>query len=244
MAMPYYPPASFDPTPDQFHRRRVMPPTPDSNPNGLALTSLAPKAHPPPVLLAPAGRRLVRERLKREREERLEREERERLDWEERLKQERLEWEERLKQERLEWEERLEQERLERERLEQEREGADSYSPPSPHRRETALSLRSASGTDSSQNSPSGSPRKPAADEGLQLNVSTLARSTSSTQPNPNPPRVPRPPVQRAVDSAADSYSPPHLGVGAASEGEAPRKDSSQIRLGLQESPRMTKNLN
>ncbi|KAF9518549.1 hypothetical protein BS47DRAFT_1338239 [Hydnum rufescens UP504] len=202
MPMPYYPPVSFDSTPDQFHRRRVMPPTHGNNPDGLSLTSLAPKGHPPPVLLAPAGRRLVREqeeRLEQERLEREEQEERERLEREQ---------EERLEQERLE-QERLEQERLEQEREQQEREDADSYSPPSPHLREKASSLRSASGADSSQSSPSGSPRKPAADEGLQLNVSTLARPTSSTQPNPNSPPVPLPPVQRAVNSDANSHSPP-----------------------------------
>ncbi|KAF9518546.1 hypothetical protein BS47DRAFT_1388954 [Hydnum rufescens UP504] len=56
LAIPYYPPDSFDPTPDQFRPRRVMPAIPRSyqrNPGDPAASSLPPKAYLPPVVQTP-----------------------------------------------------------------------------------------------------------------------------------------------------------------------------------------------
>ncbi|KAF9518548.1 hypothetical protein BS47DRAFT_1338237 [Hydnum rufescens UP504] len=219
MPMPYYPPVSFDPTPDQFHRRGVMQPIRGSSPDGPSPTSLPPKAHPPPVVspesleplrkpvvispvilpqpqpqgppvhIPPSPLPIVRSPTQR-------------------LKAQRLRTRSPRTPSSRERSRRSSPERSRRiQRIVDS--DADSYSPPSPHQRETALSRGQASGTDSSQSSRSGSPRKPVVDEELQLNVSTVAQPTSSPQPNPNPPRASLPPAQRAVDSDADSYSPP-----------------------------------
>ncbi|KAF9518551.1 hypothetical protein BS47DRAFT_263298 [Hydnum rufescens UP504] len=223
MPMPYYPPVSFDPPPDQFHRRGVMQPIRGSSSDGPTPTSLPPKAHPPPVVspesleplrkpvvispvilpqsqpqgppvhILPSPRPSVRSPTQA-------------------FKAQRLRTRSPRTPTSREQSPRRRRPSPERSRRIQRIGDSDagSYSPPSPHRREKASSRRPASGTDSSQSSRSGSPRKPVADEELQLNVSTtLARPTSAVHAGPNSLRAPLPPVRRAPDSDADSYSPP-----------------------------------
>ncbi|KAF9518545.1 hypothetical protein BS47DRAFT_263193 [Hydnum rufescens UP504] len=56
LVIPYYPPNSFDPTPDQFRPRRVMPAIPrrcKRNPSDSCPFFITPKAHSPPVVQTP-----------------------------------------------------------------------------------------------------------------------------------------------------------------------------------------------
>ncbi|KAF9507692.1 hypothetical protein BS47DRAFT_1398378 [Hydnum rufescens UP504] len=253
MPMPYYPPVSFDPTPDRFRRRRVMRGSDSDRP---AHTSSPPNAHPPPVVLAPAGPPLIRYPESREPSPepvvipppvilqepqpgppveiptspppRVRSPTRRHSAERSRTRSSRVPLRTRSSRERLPPVQRAVDS------------DADSYSPPSPHLQPKTLAVGLAPSTNSSQSTSSAplaspphlSPRKPVANEEPQSNVSTTLapQPTSSIQPDPNPPQAPPPPVRRAVDSDADSYSPPspHFQARPARRGPAPRKDSPQ----------------